>query len=231
MQKTHYLIIALFLAACSRSEATNDCITLYSEHTPSLSISAAQLYTIDSLFSKNNLDPSTYQFISLSTGTISTPAYSGLIYQVVANLFINDLPLSQTTIIFNFDNNGIFLPPTIGGYMGTPPDKDTTTHQTLGSLRQNFLNNYKKCTIEGGAANAQVSHPTAPYQDTCLSAQLEYVDASLQNTGIPYGTQLVKAWLVCPTDVRIFHIFWIPYPSVTVIDNTGLPIPTVLSLP
>lgn len=157
--------------------------------------------------------------------------YSAGNTQVFANQVINGLPVvGYSDVVYNFDSTGIFISPVGGGYSGTLPDKDTTTRQSLESLRQSFLNNYRKCTIQGGVAYQTPYHPIAPYQDTCLVARLVYVDAATGQTGVSRGAALVKAWLVYPADDNPSS--WpFPFPEVTVIDNTGVAIPEVLYIP
>ena len=60
---------------------------------------------------------------------------------------------------------------------------------------------------------------------------LGYVDASFADLHIPYGTSLLKAWVVAAADQMSFNFNILPYPSVMVIDSTARPIPLVLEFP
>lgn len=220
-------LILTGMLSCSRhsTSAGNDCIAALI--TPSGStISSAQLDSVNNLFSKNNLTTTGLQFISMTTFSAG-PTH----IQVDARQFVNGLLALYEDEIFDFDNTGTLIYPIQGGYTGAAPDKDTTTHQSLESLRQAFLNNYKNCTIQGGPINSKPYHPTAPYQDTCLVAQLVYVDSATGQTGVAYGADLVEAWLVYPADMTSAYNPKPPFPEVTVIDKTGAAVPTVLSIP
>jgi hypothetical protein len=150
--------------------------------------------------------------------------------QIAARRFINGLLAAGYTEYFTFDSTGVFMGPAIGAFTGAPPDKDTSTRQSLESLRHAFLNNYKKCTIVGGVANSQPYHPTAPYQDSCLFAQLVYVDAATGQTNATANVNLVKAWLVFPATYTP-NPWTFAFPEVTVIDATGQGIPIMIAIP
>lgn len=216
------LILAVFLG-CSRHSGgvDNHCI---SRNTPSSAplVTAGQLDTLNRYFAKNNLSTAGLQFVTVVSFNATQGAYTGAFYQVAANFFLNGLLTAPGEAIFTFDSTGTLLD-SAGGWHGQLPNNDTTGHQDLATLRQLFLNNYKKCTIAGGPVNSKPSHPTAPYGDTCLIASLEYVDAGVQFDDFPYGQQLVKAWLVSSAANT--------YPSVTVIDSTGEVIPAFIALP
>ena len=227
MKKTAAFLLSLIaFLSCSRHGgpgADNHCIASYFPSTGSL-VSAGALDTIDGFFSKNNLSTSGIQFLYLdSFNTVDPTSYSGPAYQVVGTQIFNGLPGPNASLSFTFDSTGTLLD-SIGGYSAQFVDKDTSGHQSLATLRQLFLNNYKNCTIEGGALNSKPSHPTVSYNDTCLAASMVYVDASIGNGGTPYGKQLVKAWVVASADL-------FGYPSITVIDSTGRVIPEMLVYP
>ena len=220
---TSLLLLAGF-GSCSRHNVAKDngCISRYQPSTSSL-VTAGQLDTLDLYFHKNNLSITGLQFISAYYVSISNGTYSGPVYQATANFIINGLRVPSDNIVFDFDSTGTLLD-SFGGYSGALPNNDTTTHQSLAGLRQSFLNNYKQCAIGGGCMNCTLQHPTASYLDTCLIAQLVYVDAGIQNNSIPSGRQLLKAWLVSSPANPSF-------PEVTVIDSTGQAIPLELYLP
>jgi hypothetical protein len=225
------LALATQLVACSRHDGGNDCIARPPlVNTPLLS--SAQLDTIDNLFSSNNLSTTGLQFSHIFYDTVTSTAYSGPLIQISAEQYINGLPLFYGEVYFNF-GKGIFQPPAAGLYQGASPGGDTIGHRGLEALRQTFLQNYKQCTIFGGLANSKPSHPTAPYQDSCLYALLGYTDASNMGTGIPYGKQLIKVWEVTPDN---YISRWITegvplYPAVYIVDSTGYTWPESLSIP
>jgi hypothetical protein len=221
------------LTACSRhgSAVGNDCISRFTPDGTTPLIPQSELDTITGLFTQNNLPASGLQFTSIIYNAVYNPSqYSGPQDQVTANVYINGLPVFQGQEYFDFDSTGAFQPPAIGGWQGQQPGKDTTTRQSLIALRQAFLKNYKLCTVEGGPINSKPSHPTAPYDDTCLSAELGYMDANSINTNTPYGQQLIKVWLVCSSTSRLYPSFFV-YPAVFVADSTGAVRPQYLIIP
>ena len=217
------LLIAGF-ASCSRHNAaqTNDCISRVFPSTGP-AVRQGQLDTIDAYFQKNHLSTANLQFLYVNIFTPQETPNHHTTYNVGAGLVLNGLHVPSGNMSFDFDSTGTLLD-SAGGYKGQMPDNDTTGHQSLENLRQLFLANYKQCIIAGGPVNAKPDIPTAPYDDTCLSAELVYVDAGIQISNSTYGQQLVKAWLVEPADNTYF-------PEVTVIDNTGQAIPLKLFLP
>jgi len=220
------LLLLAGFGSCSRHSATatgNGCISRYLSHTGPL-ITAGQLDTLDLFFQKNNLPISglQFQFVYYNNSS-SYGTYNGPLYEATTELILNGLRVLPSSMIFTFDSAGALLDST-GGYWGQLPNNDTLSHQSLATLRQLFLNNYKQCVIAGGPVNSTPHQPTAPYQDTCLIAEFVYVDASVQNSSIPSGQQLVKAWLVSSANNPNF-------PEVTVIDNTGQAIPLKIFLP
>ena len=226
-----YLTLAglLFVAdSCSHHNASapgNGCISRYYPPTGPL-VTAGQLDTLDLFFHKNSLSTANLQFLYVNYNNYpnsSYGTYKGPFYQAGAELILNGLRASPSNMTFTFDSTGTLLD-SLGGWSGQLPNNDTTGHQSLASLRQSFLDNYKQCELGGGCLNCGIKQPTAPYQDTCLIAQLVYLDAGIQNSSIPYGQQLIKAWLVASADYPYF-------PEVTVIDNTGQAIPLKLFFP
>jgi hypothetical protein len=237
MRNAHFSLLAIAfiaqLVACSRHDGGNDCISRPPLENTTL-LSSAQIDTVDNLFSQNNLSTSGLQFSYITYNTsIISPAYSGPEIQVVAEQWIKGLPLFGGVTYFSF-GNGVFLSPSAGLYQGAPPGGDTIGHRSLEALRQAFLQNYKQCTISGGLANSKPSHPTAPYQDSCLYAVLGYIDASFAGTGIPYGQQLVKVWVVAGQSSNYASMIAegiSPYPAVFVVDSTGYAWPEDISIP
>ena len=219
------LLLVIGLASCSRHSSPgsdNNCISRYSSITNSM-VRPGQLDTIEAYFQKNHLSIAHLQFLYLNEFPGQDGHYIGPIYQVGAGLILNGLRVPSVNMNFIFDSVGILLD-SAGGYAGQLPDNDTSGHRSLEDLRQLFLANYKQCIIEGGPANAKPLQATAPYDDTCLRAELVYVDAASQYTNAPLGQQLVKGWLVTSADYSYF-------PEVTVIDNTGQAIPLKLYIP
>lgn len=218
------ILLIASLASCSRHNATgmNGCISRVFPPTGPL-VRSGQLDTIDAYFQKNHLSTSNLQFLYVNNITAQQAANHHSDYQVGAGLILNGLRVPSANMTFDFDSTGT-LKDSLGGYSGQLPNSDTTGHQSLGNLRQLFLANYKQCVIEGGPANAKPDIPTAPYDDTCLSAELVYVDAGIQSNNGVYGQQLVKGWIVTAADNTYF-------PEVTVIDNTGQAIPLKLFFP
>lgn len=217
------LLIAGF-TSCSRHNArgANDCISRAFPSTAPL-VRSGELDTIDAYFQKNHLSTSNLQFLYVNIFTSQQTFNHHYDYQVGAGLLINGLHVPSANMTFDFDSTGTLVD-SLGGYAGQMPDNDTTGHQSLENLRQLFLANYKQCVIEGGVANATPDIPTTAYEDTCLSAELVYVDAAIQNNNGTYGQQLVKGWIVTAAANTYF-------PEVTVIDNTGQAIPLKLFLP
>ena len=233
--KKGWLALALLieLVACSRhgSDVGNNCITRYTpdENTPLLPQSA--LDTIDGFFTYNNMPASGLQFTSILYDAVYNASQNNSPQdQVTANLYLNGLLVFQGQEYFDFDSTGAFQPPAVGGWQGPQPAKDTTTRLDLETLRQTFLKNYKLCAVVGGAFNTKPSHPTAPYADTCLSAQLGYMDAHAIYTNIPYGQQLIKVWLVCSSTSRA-NPPYAAYPAVFVADSTGAALPQLIAIP
>ena len=219
------ILSAAILASCTHhNETAAGCISRYFPTTGPL-VTAGQLDTLNGFFHKNNLSTNNlqFQYVNFINAPFSTNTYKGAYYQAAVGLILNGLRVPSATMYFNFDSTGNFLD-SVGGYFGQLPSNDTTSQETLTSLRQIFLNNYKQCVAGGGCFNCQLVHPTAPYQDTCLAAELVYVDASIQNNNTSFGKQLIKGWLVSAADSHGF-------PEVTVIDNTAQAIPAAIFYP
>jgi len=218
-----FLAGLLLFISCSRhnSGSGTDCISRYYPSTNAL-VRSGQLDTIDEYFQKNHLSTNNLQFLYVNRYTAQEEPDHHFVYQVGAGLILNGLRAPNFNMAFDFDSTGELVD-SAGGYTGELPNNDTTGHQSLENLRQLFLANYKQCIIEGGPLNSKPLQATVPYDDTCLNAELVYVDAGIQNNNYT-GRQLVKAWLVTSADYPAF-------PVVTVIDNTGQAIPLRLYLP
>jgi hypothetical protein len=217
------ILLIAGLASCSRHNATaGGCISRVFQSTAPV-VRSGQLDTIEAYFQKNHLSTSNLLFLYVNNITAQQAANHHADYQVGAGLILNGLRVPSANMTFDFDSTGALMD-SLGGYAGQLPNNDTTGHQTPENLRKLFLANYKQCIIEGGPANSKPDKPTAPYDDTCLSAELVYVDAGIQNGSGFNGRQLVKAWVVAAADNTYF-------PEVTVIDNTGQAIPLQLFFP
>ena len=210
--------------------AGNGCISRYVPQPQTGLFTQTISDSIENLFAQNNLPTSGLQFFSWGYGdTIIGGVPKIETIEVIAYQYLNGLPVLKNSVYFDFNSNGKYEPPAAGTFPAYPVIGDTIAHQTLQTLRQDFLNNYKQCTIYSSVINPLPIHPTAPYQDTCLSAVLGYMDAGYLNMGIPYGKQLAKTWIIYPSDQRFS--FYAEYPAVFVADGTGYAFPQVFQLP
>lgn len=173
--------------------------------------------SISTLFSLNSLSTAGLQFYFFMSGNFGAPGFSGIQEQVAANVFYNDLPVFAYDQYFIF-NAGIYQPTATSPYTGQIPGPDTTTRQTLDYLRTAYLDHYQQDTLWPPTA---ISHPVIPgtaYRDSCLLAELGYIDAATFSKGtVPYGLSLIKVWKVSPLSGG--------YPMVYVVDSTGVCFP------
>jgi hypothetical protein len=221
-----YFCCLIFIFSCTRETATvnnvadNGCISIAVAQASQTSLSASQIQSIDSLFQANNMSTDGLQFIEYIPDIYSDttkPPHE----QVAANLFLNGLPVFHYTEAFDF-NNGVF--DTSALYTGAPANNNADGHQSLTSLRTDFLDHVSESKIEGGVLNATPFTPSAStYVDTCLAATLGYVDATaVPGNTLPYGN-LVKVWSITPSHGT--------YPCVYVEDDNGLAWGVPLFLP
>ena len=212
------LALVLFTSCSRHDDKTNDCITRYFTDAAD-TMQTTKLDSIKALFAKNNLPTNILQFTALSYGYTAQPPFARIAtIGATANLFYNGLPLFGLQYAFFFDSNGVYIPAYYTDKYQYLTGPDSTGHQTLENLRQIFLNNYKQCTIEGGLVHSTPSHPTAPYQDSCLAAELGY-NYDYNNPG-----QLLKVWKVSSAANHF-------YPAVFVNDANGQATPEILSIP
>jgi hypothetical protein len=174
--------------------------------------------SINALFSLNGLSTAGLPFYFFTVDTVVVPGYTGIQEEVEAYLFYNGLPVFEGAETFIFDA-GIYSQAASVLYHGSVPGPDTTSHQTLEDLRTAWLTHYQQDTVFGGALNSRPSAPGTAYKDSCLLAELGYVDAATFGSGPrTYGVSLIKVWKVSPSSNN-------NYPIVYVQDSTGICIP------
>ncbi len=188
------------LVSCTRNNdnAYANCISrsVLSASTPLIRQSAID--SANTLFVKNGLSPANLQpwlvDVENNVGVLSTTGvgYSGTIIQVISNQFLNGLPVFFTSASYIFDTAGKIIPYGTNGYEGPLPGTDTSGHQTLATLRSDFLSTYYYSNPRGGP----VGHLLNIYHDSCFTAILGYADASfVPASGIKTQNQaLIKVW-------------------------------------
>jgi hypothetical protein len=218
------------LAACKRSVHDSGCITLKTgpvyNYVP---LKTGQLDTIKSLFSANGLSSAdltfSYYFSDTLKDSTNTPYFN---QQAGASLTINGLPVFNSTLNWDFHNGILYLPYT--NNPGYPNPGDSTSHQTLPALRSLFFKTYEAALYTGNGPNRppptatpQLARPGAYYHDSCLVAQLGYIDAANQpNSGLSYGKKLIKVWEIYPEHTILTSLLYRSLsPMVFVIDETG----------
>jgi hypothetical protein len=206
----------------NRAQADSVCINRLYPIATDYRVSGSVLDSILVLFQANNLPIANLLFLSLSTDSttnINPLAYSGYQEQVLATQFINGLPLFGSPTFFTF-NAGIYQPAgNIDGYYGPAPDSDITGHQTMATLRDDFLAKVSESFISGGPLNAKPFVPSAStYEGACLDVTLGYIDASMiPGNSTAFGMALVKVWSVTATASSSITY----YPLVYVEDDNG----------
>lgn len=206
-------VLSFLYISCSKHHDTSaaDCITK-TDASEAPTVSPTQLDSIDALFSRNGLSTAGLQFYSLFVDTMG-PGSGGIEQQVSAAPFYNGLPLFENYATFIF-KAGIYSPADGVTWHGAIPGPDTTFHQTLEDLRAIYLAHYQQDAITPPVANPPPpSHPGLNWRDSCLVAMPGYADASVFNSSIPWGTQLVKAWWIAPVGQT--------YPAIYVEDDNG----------
>jgi hypothetical protein len=216
------------LVACKRSVRDSGCITLktgpaYSSYLP---LKAGQLDTIRSLFSANGLPWAGLTFYYYYSDTLKDSTNTPYFNQAAgAALIINGLPVFNSTASWDFRNGILYQPYTNNPTYPNPGD--STSHQTLPALRSLFFKTYEAALYANKPVNNVPSpllgRPGAYYRDSCLVAQLGYIDAVYQpNSGLPYGKKLIKVWQVTPEHPILMALqYRPPSPMVYVIDETG----------
>ena len=228
MKKTTLILCAIAaLTACKRSVNDSGCITLKTGPVYDyLPLKTGQLDTIKSLFSANGLSFADLTFYYYYSDTLkdstNTPYFN---QQAGASLTINGLPVFNSTAGWDFHNGILYLPSTSNP--GYPNPGDNTSHQTLPALRSLFFKTYEAALYANKQANnfpsPMLGRPGAYYHDSCLVAQLGYIDAVYQpNSGLSYGKKLIKVWQVYPPNVINMVLQYRPQsPMVYVMDETG----------
>ncbi len=213
----YYLLVAVlyvFGVACTKHQnsiSDNGCISRLVAKTISPTLSSSQIDSINILFSNNNMSTAQLQFLYFTPNVYSDttkPTQS----QVIANLFINGLPMFGNNEAFIF-NNGIF--DTAYLYNGIPQTNDTTGHQSFSYLRTAFMNHVSESITYMPLQIPPFIPSPKNYIDSCLTATLGYVDASSipGNQNDIWGSTLIKVWSVSCNN----H-----YPSILVKDDNGL---------
>jgi hypothetical protein len=225
--KTWILLLFLIPYSCTKhnqdaSQSDSICINRLFPIATDYKVSGPDLDSIYVLFQANNLSIANLLFLSWSTDittNINPLAYSGYQEQVLATQFFNGLPLFGSPTFFSF-NAGIYQPAgNIDGYYGTPPGPDTIGHQTMATLRNDFLDKVSESYMEGGPLNAKPFVPSAStYKNACLDVTLGYIDASMiPGNSAPFGMALVKVWSVAPAASSTITY----YPLIYVEDDNG----------
>lgn len=232
MNKAALILAAVaFLAACKQSVHDSGCITRY-DGPPyyTVPLKAGQLDTINALFSANGLPTANLNFTGYYSDTLKdssgTPYFNQGVY---ANLSVNGLPVFNLGFGWNF-RNGILQPNSYGPQFAYPGN-DTTTTWKLPALRSQFFKTYEAALYGGNRSRSPLlARPGSYYHDSCLYAQLGYIDAWWSNNSLPNGKNLLKVWRVYPSNPNPVVMFYrSPVPVVFVVDSTGFawcPAPT-----
>jgi hypothetical protein len=211
-------VLSFLIISCARHHDTPtiDCITRVIPSQAS-TVSAAQLDSIDALFSLNGLSTAGLQFTYFDV-------YNEIAINADGYLFYNGLPVFNNYEVFAF-KAGIFVPASSVIYNGPAPGPDTSSHQTLEDLRAIYLAHYQQDTIFPAFMRPE-SVPGVGYRDSCLVAELGYVEPALisnEDITTSASTSLVKAWQVSPLSGG--------YPMVYILDSTGVCVPVQVILP
>ena len=225
------LLIALTLlitfTACKRTVRDNGCISRYTGPGFSSPLTATQLDTVKNLFSANSLPTTNFQFISYYSGPFTDSGVTYLNQSINAYGYVNGLPIFGTYFYWSF-RNGVLYAPYANNPQYADPGNDTTGHQTLPALRSLFLKTLE-AALYGNKYNytdGRMGRPGIYYRDSCLTAQLGYIDAAFQlpsNSTVPYGKTLLKVWLVSTGQPysQIPQRYFPTSPIVFVLDATG----------
>jgi hypothetical protein len=227
MKKAALILAALAcFAACKRTVHDSGCISLYAgalyyQYTPT----AGQLDTIKSLFGANGISMANLDFDGYYSDTLKdssgTPIFNQMVY---ASVSVNGLPVFYINFSWAF-HNGVLYPPSSANPQYAWPGSDTTSHQTLPALRSIFFKTYEAALYSNKYIfqSNRLGRPGVYYHESCLGAQLGYIDATDQpNSGLPYGKKLLKVWRLFPqTSTAVGPPYRSPYPTVFVIDSTG----------
>jgi hypothetical protein len=212
-----------FLAACQRSVHDSGCITRYiGPPYYSTPLKAGQLDTINALFTANGLSTANLDFTGYYSSTIKDSTGTPNFWQgAYASLKINGLPVFSSSFGWSF-KNGILQPNNYGPQFDYP-GSDTTTTWTLPALRAQFFKTYEAALYNKNAArNPLLGRPGIYYHDSCLYAQLGYIDQWWSDNSLAYGKKLLKVWRVAPSNpTPVVMIYRALTPAVFVVDSTG----------
>jgi len=217
------LTAVAFLTACQRSVHDSGCITRYAGppyYTTSLK--AGQLDTINALFSANGLSTANLIFMAYYSDTTKDSTGTPYFIQgAYASVTVNGLPVFFSSFAWYF-RNGILQPANYGPRYDYPGN-DTTTTWTLPALRSQFFKTYEAALYNRNYRSPLLARPGTYYRDSCLYAQLGYVDAASQpNSGTGYGKKLLKVWRVMPSNPNaVIPFYRYPAATVFVIDSSG----------
>ena len=220
-----FITVITIVTGCKKQNNEQDsnanCITRKVPKSSDYSVSGADLDSVYTLFSANNLSIANLQFLYLTTDiTVNPTGYSGYQEQVTAIEFFNGLPVFADNKFFTFNagkyqSDGIY-----DGYTGPAPDNDTTSHQSLSNLRNAFFAHLSESYMAGGPLNSKPFIPSAStYANACLTATLGYLDEGLVKGNVYIlNKSLIKVWVVTPAqDPSISY-----YPLVYVEDDNGV---------
>lgn len=213
------------LTACKHTVSDSGCIIRYTGapyYTPGLK--TGQLDTINALFSANGLPTANLKFMSYYSGTAKDSSGTPYLLQGIgASLSLNGLPVFYSSFSWSF-RNGILQPQNSYGPGFAYPGSDTSTTWTLPALRSQFFKSYEAALYsKNNGRTYPMARPGVYYHDSCIYAQLGYLDAAWQpNSGRTYGKSLLKVWRLVPANpdpptgvIRMLT------PIVFVIDSTG----------
>ena len=221
MKKVPLILAVLFGAiACKRTVHDSGCITRYTGLAAQSYLLPGQLDTIGHLFSANGLSTANLEFTGYYGETFADSGGSYWYQGVQAATLLNGLPVFFTYKNWAFRNGIYYAPNGYNSYNPTVADNDTTAHQTLAALRNSFFKFYeaglyvtKRPADQPSPSKSFPARPGSYYRDSCLIAQLGYIDASLKGDQVPYNTQWLKVWKIS------LHSY--PSPVVFVLDGTG----------
>jgi hypothetical protein len=220
------LILAVLacLTACKRSINDSGCISRYTGPAMYSWLKPGQLDTIKSVFAANGLSPNNYQFTSYYSDTLKGASTSVFNQVITAAPIINGLAGFNAGFTWTFQN-GVWYTPYNFNPQYPYPGSDTTGHFSLPDLRSLFFKTYEAALFSNPNSRQDIhlGRPSIYYHDSCLNAQLGYIDAAYQpNSNIPTGNKLLKVWRVTPQGfIRPITMYTLPQPAVYVIDSTG----------
>ncbi|GGB17725.1 hypothetical protein [Puia dinghuensis] len=215
--------VIIYCTACKTSVHDNGCIIRYTGPGAYSYLKQGQLDTIQSLFRANGLSMDNLQFTWYSGDTVVDSGFHLFVQYADASPVLNGLPVFSSYRYWAF-RNGVFYRPNSNTAPFPPTSGDTTTHQTLLGLRSLFFKIYEAALFSLQNTAPHLRRPGYYYRDSCLFAQLGYIDASSQpGSATAYGTQLLKVWEIVPQQEALPGITGVHTlaPTVYVIDSSG----------